>query len=194
VNQRSNVFGYSRILVDADYKRMGGDLLQPFSHAQIQPASYDVRLGSKILRPKPGSVAHPLDLRTSRPADLMEADDIGDHYILRSNECALVATQELVTCPPDMVCSVEGKSTLARCFIAVHSTAGFVDPGYVGTVTLELTNHGPWDFVLYTGMFIAQLRFHWLGITVERPYGSPALGSHYQGATQVKAAEGMRGA
>jgi dCTP deaminase len=186
----SNMYGPPRPLIDADYHRIGHHLLQPFDAARVQPASYDVTLGPKLLRPREPRPQGLLDLRSVRPAELMEEDEVRDGYILRPNQCALVSTNELVSCPADMLCSVDGKSTLGRCFLAVHATAGFIDPGYIGVITLELTNHGPWDFVLYEGMPIAQLRFVWLGVLVDAPYGSPGLGSHYQLNTRVAAAAG----
>lgn len=189
----SNMYGQARALVDADYHRIGSHLIQPFDPAQVQPASYDVTLAPKILRPRHAKEAASrlLDLRDTRPADMMVEDTIGPHgYILLPGTCALVSTKEQVACPADMICSVDGKSTLGRCFLAIHVTAGFIDPGYCGAVTLELVNHGPWDFVLYEGMAIGQLRFTWLGVRADRPYGSPGLNSHYQGSIDVRPAEG----
>ena len=186
----SNMYGQARVLVDSDYHRIGAHLIQPFDSSRVQPASYDVTLGSRILRPKADTHHDRLDLRTMKPGELMEEDDIGDEYILRPGSCALVATAEQIACPADMICSVDGKSTLGRCFLAVHVTAGFVDAGYCGAVTLELVNHGPWNFVLYSGMAIGQLRFTWLAVRVDKPYGSPGLDSHYQGSIDVRAAEG----
>lgn len=193
--QPSNMYGHARTLIDSDYLRIGSHLIHPFDPENVQPASYDVTLGPKILVPQstpavPDPRTTPtLDLRQHKPASLMREALIGDEFILRPGHCALVATAEQVHCPIDMTCSVDGKSTLGRCFLAVHVTAGFVDPGYVGTVTLELVNHSPWAFVLYEGMKIGQLRFSWLNASVSRPYGSPGLGSHYQGSREVRPAE-----
>lgn len=188
----SNMYGAPRVLVDSDYQSMGKHLITPFDPERVQPASYDVTLGPKLLTPihRVVSGMQPeLDLRITKPASLMRSVDIGDGYVLRPGQCALAATAEQINCPSDMVCHVDGKSTLGRCFIAVHVTAGFVDPGFVGVVTLELVNHSPWGFVLYEGMKIGQLRFHWLAKEASRPYGSPGLGSHYQGSLGVRAAE-----
>jgi dCTP deaminase len=188
----SNMYGPPRVLVDSDYHAIGKHLITPFDPERVQPASYDVTLGPKLLTPWGTKAAAPpqeLDLRITKPASLMVPFDIGDGYVLHPRQCALAATAEQIHCPSDMVCHVDGKSTLGRCFLAVHVTAGFVDPGFVGVVTLELVNHSPWDFVLYEGMKIGQLRFHWLAKEASRPYGSPGLGSHYQGSLQVRAAE-----
>ncbi len=197
----SNMYGHPRCLIDADYKRIGAHLIQPFDPARVQPASFDVTLGAELLVPKLTSSqamapligglgrGHRIDLRVDKPGDHMSRVALEEGYTLTQHQAVLAATQEQVRCPNDMICSVEGKSTLARCFITCHVTAGFIDPGYCGAVTLEIVNHGPWDFVLYPGMAIAQLRFHWLGVTPDRPYGSPGLGSHYQGSTSVRPAE-----
>jgi dCTP deaminase len=192
----SNIYGYARVLADVDYHRIGKDLIHPFDPDRVQPASYDVTLGPKLLRPKERSAGSSIagipciDLRRTKPADLMEEFRIGDSYFLAPGACALVSTAEQVSCPSDMIASVDGKSTIGRCFLAVHVTAGFIDPGYVGTVTLELVNHSPWGFVLYEGMKIGQLRFTWLGVEAHRPYGSPGLHSHYQGSLGVRPAAG----
>jgi dCTP deaminase len=191
----SNMYGPARVLVDSDYKRIGAHLITPFDSSRVQPASYDVTLGDTILVPKMARgvsylpEARRLDLRTTKPADLVVRKELGKEYLLHPGDCALVSTAEIINCPSDMICSVDGKSTIGRCFVAVHVTAGFVDSGFVGAVTLELVNHGVWDFVLFPGMAIGQLRFTWLGVEVERPYGSPGLGSHYQGTVGVRAAE-----
>lgn len=188
----SSMYGHPRVLVDTDYRRIGSHLITPFDPRRVQPASYDVTLGPRILLPRAAADGKPqeLDLRSMRPAELMYEGVIGAMgYVLPPRGCALVSTVEAVACPADMICSVDGKSTLGRCFLAVHVTAGFVDPGFVGNVTLELVNHGPFDFVLYPGMSIGQLRFTWLGVQAERPYGSPGLDSHYQGTVGVRAAE-----
>jgi dCTP deaminase len=189
----SNMYGHSTVLIDADYHRIGAHLIQPFTPGQVQPASYDVTLAPRILRTRTFDAPPTLDLSLDDPCALMEADEIGPQgYILRSRECALVATAEQIRCPTDMTCAVDGKSTIGRCFLAIHSTAGFVDPGYCGAITLELMNHAPWDFVLRAGMRIGQLRFFWLGKEVDRAYGTPGLGSHYQGSVEVRAAESTR--
>jgi dCTP deaminase len=83
---------------------------------------------------------------------------------------------------------VEGKSTLGRIFLAVHITAGFIDPGFNGKITLEVVNHGPWNLVLWPGMKIAQISFSKMSKECSKPYGSLGLKSHYQGQNGVTAA------
>lgn len=206
----ANMYGAPRVLLDTDYDRIGPHLIQPFNPRRVQPASYDVTLDRKLLVPSgdpratfsaeaalgvPSSFT--VDLRhdaerswlNKTPAELMHPWEMGDKgFHLTPGRSVLAATAERVTCPDDMICSVDGKSTLGRCWIAIHATAGFIDPGFKGVVTLEITNHGPWTFVLYPGMPIGQLRFQWLGQSVARPYGHPDLGSHYQDSDSVKAA------
>lgn len=195
----SSMYGPARTLIDNDYLRIGPALITPFDPKLVQPASYDVTLHDRVLVPRKES-SHPgwvqpfppplIDLRKSKPSELMEEKPLlREGLVLYPGNCALVCTHETVTCPNDMICSVDGKSTVGRCFLAVHVTAGFIDPGFVGRVTLELVNHGPWGFVLYPGMKVGQLRFTWLAREVDRPYGSPDLGSHYQGSLNVCAAQ-----
>lgn len=193
----SNMYGHSRPLVDTDYLRIGKDLIRPFDPKRVQPASYDVTLSERILRPKTYTefnvYSEPphVDLARVNPAEMMFEDEIGEEgYILEPQRSILGATLEHISCPTDMICSVDGKSTIGRCFIAIHSTAGFVDPGFSGVVTLEITNHGPWSFLLRKHMPIGQLRFTWLGMCVSQGYGSPGLGSHYQNSGDVRAAAG----
>lgn len=191
----SNMYGHARPLIDTDYHRIGSHLIQPFDPQRVQPASYDVTLDPKLLVPKLWGSGHPkpplVDLRNMKPSELMYEHMITEAgYELIPGACVLASTAEQICCPNDMLCSVDGKSTLGRCWIAIHATAGFIDPGYCGTVTLEITNHGPWSFMLYPGLRIGQLRFHWLAMEADRPYGSPGLGSHYQGSVGVRAAQG----
>ena len=93
----------------------------------------------------------------------------------------LSATHESVTLPDDIAARLEGKSSLGRLGLLTHSTAGFIDPGFSGHVTLELSNMATLPIKLYPGMKIGQLCFFWLGSPAEHPYGSTATGSHYQG-------------
>lgn len=131
--------------------------------AQIQPASVDVNLGPHFLSPY---------------------EDHGfiseDLYTLTPGECVLATTAERVEIPPNMVARVEGKSSHGRRFLQIHSTAGFIDPGFRGQITLELTNLSKVSISLVIGEPIAQISFQWVDRRVLRPYGDPELGSHYQ--------------
>jgi dCTP deaminase len=106
-----------------------------------------------------------------------------DPFVIHPGEFALGRTQEYVEIPDDIVSRIEGKSSLGRLGLIVHATAGFVDPGFKGTLTLEITNLTRVPIKLYTGLPIAQLSFMTLDAPAEQPYGSPELGSHYQGQT-----------
>lgn len=191
----SNMFGEPGVLIDRDYLRIGVHLIRPYREEQVQPASYDVTLAPKLLVPRicdERQLRATIDLRRDKPTELFKSMVMGEAgFRLDPGDSVLAATAEQIHCPDDMICSVDGKSTLGRCWLAIHATAGFIDPGYRGAVTLEITNHGPWGFVLYPGMRIGQLRFHWLGKSALRPYGSPGLGSHYQGSEEVRGPEGI---
>jgi dCTP deaminase len=136
---------------------------------QFQPASVDLRMGPDVLRVGPEE-----DVRLQLP---------GANLLLLPGQCALASTLEEVSIPTDMIARVEGKSTWGRQFLMVHSTAGFIDPGFVGQITLELRNIGPKMLSVPPGAFICQISFDWLSYPAERPYGHPALGSRYQGQT-----------
>jgi dCTP deaminase len=132
-------------------------IIIPYDPCLQQPASYDLLLGS-ILADEPWS---------------------GDIYILKTHEFILGSTTEFVNIPNNMVARIEGKSSLARQGLMVH-TAGFIDPGFQGQLTLEIVNHGK-PFPLEKGMKIAQLALQTMDAAALRPYGHPELGSHYQG-------------
>ena len=108
-------------------------------------------------------------------------------FVIHPGVFCLGRTHEWVELPDDVVARIEGKSSLGRLGLIVHATAGFIDPGWKGTLTLELNNLTRVPIKLYPGLLIAQLSFMGLDRPAERPYGSKALGSHYQG--QVAATE-----
>jgi dCTP deaminase len=160
--------------------------IDPFDERRVQPASYDLTLHSEALRVVSG---HPMvDLRSTTPSDYMEKVTIKDGYLLHPGSCLLTSTLESISLGPSIVARVEGKSTLGRLFLSVHITAGFIDPGWNGRITLEMVNHGPLTIVLWPGMKIAQLSFTKMSSESQVPYGSPKLGSHYQGQVGVVAA------
>lgn len=151
-----------------------GDRLEtfgPIERHQVQPASLDVRLaGSFILHPS---------------GETMELDP-NYAFPLRAGQCVLASLVERIQMPPDALARVEGKSSWARHFLTVHS-AGFIDPGFHGDITLELKNDGHSDLHLTPGVMIAQISFQWLAAAAKAPYGSEEVGSHYQnqeGATE----------
>jgi dCTP deaminase len=105
----------------------------------------------------------------------------GDRFVLHAGEFALGSTLEWVAVPNDLVGRLEGKSSLGRVGLIIHSTAGYVDPGFGGQITLELSNLGTVPIMLYPGMRIAQISFETMTTPADRPYASPGLQSRYQG-------------
>jgi dCTP deaminase len=127
-----------------------------------------------------------IDLR-ALPENLTEEVRVrsGDSFVIHPGEFCLGRTLEWVELPNDIVARIEGKSTLGRLGLIVHATAGFCDPGWKGTLTLELHNLTRVPIKLYPGLLIAQLSFMTLDAPAVRPYGSPELGSHYQGQREA---------
>ena len=178
------------VLSDGTIRRLveeGRVVIDPWDPAMVQPASVDLRLGPSF-RVFHNHRAAAIDLRDP-PTNLTEEVVIaGDEpFVIHPGEFALGRTQEYVEIPDDIVSRIEGKSSLGRLGLIVHATAGFVDPGFKGTLTLEITNLTRVPIKLYEGLPIAQLSFMALDVPAEHPYGSPELGSHYQG--QVAATE-----
>lgn len=168
------------LLSDVDIRRevdAGRIVVDPFDPGRVQPSSLDVTLAATLRVP----VAYRcVDLGGPIPDDLtVEAP--ADTYVLRPGEFVLGSTAETLTLPGDVASRLEGRSTLGRLGLAVHATAGYIDPGFSGQVTLEMSNVGPWPLVLRAGQDIGQLVFERMSSPVERPYGSPGLGSKYQG-------------
>jgi len=167
--------------------------LDPWDPAMVQPSSVDVRL-DKFFRlfdnhryPYIDPAAEQPDLTRlvevggSGGASAASGDTAEDRFVLHPGEFVLGSTLETVTLPDDLAARVEGKSSLGRLGLLTHATAGFVDPGFSGHVTLELSNVATLPIILYPGMKIGQLCFFRLSSPAENPYGSAAYGSHYQG-------------
>ena len=155
----------------------------------MQPASVDLRLGSSF-RVFHNHRTSAIDLREP-PTNLTE-EISAEMFVIHPGEFVLGVTEEYVELPDDIVARIEGKSSLGRLGLIVHATAGFVDPGFKGTLTLEITNLTRVPIKLYPGILIAQLSFMTLDAPAERPYGSEALGSHYQGQTAATESRYMR--
>jgi dCTP deaminase len=178
------------VLSDGTIRRLveeGRIGIEPWEPRLVQPASIDLRLGDSF-RVFHNHRVTAIDLREP-PRNLTEEVVIaeGDPFAIHPGEFALGRTLETVQIPDDIVARIEGKSSLGRLGLIVHATAGFVDPGFAGSLTLEITNLTRVPIKLYAGLPIAQLSFMALDAPAERPYGSPELGSHYQG--QVAATE-----
>ena len=155
--------------------------LDPFDPALVQPSSIDVRL-DRYFRLFDNHKYPSIDPSEEQPelTRLIEVD-ADDPFILHPGEFVLASTLEEVALPDDIAARVEGKSSLGRLGLLTHATAGFVDPGFTGHVTLELSNVATLPIKLWPGMKIGQLCFFQLSSPADHPYGSRARGSHYQG-------------
>jgi dCTP deaminase len=155
--------------------------IDPWDPALVQPASVDLRLGDSF-RVFHNHRASAIDLRDP-PSGLTEEVVLEgeESFVIHPGEFCLGRTLEWVELPDDIVARIEGKSSIGRLGLIVHATAGFCDPGWKGTLTLELNNLTRVPIKLYPGLLIAQLSFMALDRPAQRPYGSPDLGSHYQG-------------
>jgi dCTP deaminase len=178
------------VLSDGTIRRLVADgrvRIEPFDDTMVQPASVDLRLGTSF-RVFHNHRITAIDL-ADPPRNLTEHVEVDDDesFVIHPGEFVLGRTQEHVELPDDIVARIEGKSSLGRLGLIVHATAGFVDPGFRGTLTLEITNLTRVPIILWPGKPIAQLSFMTLDQPAERPYGHPDLGSHYHG--QVEATE-----
>ncbi len=160
----------------------GGQIgLDPWDPTMIQPASVDVRL-DRYFRLFNNHRYPVIDPRADQ-SDLTAMVDAGEDepFVLHPGEFVLGATYEKVTLGDSIAARLEGKSSLGRLGLLTHSTAGFIDPGFTGHVTLELSNTATMPILLYPGMKIGQLCFFQLSSPAEKPYGQGATGSRYQG-------------
>jgi dCTP deaminase len=155
--------------------------IEPYDAALLQPSSVDVRV-DRFFRVFHNARYPFIDVKQPQD-DLTEAVEIGDEqpFILHPGEFVLGSTLERVRLPDDLVARLEGKSSLGRLGLLIHSTAGFIDPGWDGHVTLELSNVANLPITIYFGMKIGQISFMQLSEPAETPYGSGELGSKYQG-------------
>lgn len=156
-------------------------VVAPFDQGLVQPSSYNLRL-AKTFRIFKNTKHAFLDVR--KPvADFMELISVKDDepVIIHPREFVLGESIEYFEFPNDIVGRLEGKSSLARLGIIIHTTAGFFDPGFKGTATLEISNLANIPIALYPGMKIGQMSFHYLSTPADVPYGSKKLGSKYQG-------------
>jgi dCTP deaminase len=155
--------------------------LEPFDEAMIQPSSIDFRL-DKFFRVFENHRYPHIDPAQDQSDLTRMVETVGEEpFILHPGEFVLGSTYEVVSLPDDIAARVEGKSSLGRLGLLTHATAGFVDPGFSGHVTLELANVATLPIKLYPGMKIGQLCFFRLSSPAEHPYGSEKYGSRYQG-------------
>ena len=166
------------IRVELDKGRV---VLEPYDPAMIQPSSVDVRMDRYFRVFENHRYPH-IDPAEEQPdlTRLVECEP-DEAFILHPGESVLASTYERVTLPADIAARLEGKSSLGRLGLLTHSTAGWIDPGFSGHVTLELSNVATLPIKLWPGMKIGQLCFFRLSSPAEHPYGSPEYGSRYQG-------------
>ena len=155
--------------------------IEPYDPALLQPSSVDVRV-DRFFRVFHNARYPFIDVREPQE-DLTELVEVDEErpFILHPGEFVLGSTLERIRLPDDLVARLEGKSSLGRLGLLIHSTAGFIDPGWDGHVTLELSNVANLPITLYVGMKIGQLSFVQLTEPAENPYGAALLGSKYQG-------------
>ena len=165
----------------------GRIVVEPLGEGCVQPASVDVHLDRRLLVFRNSRRPY-IDVHEDT-SDLTEMVEIEDDipFILHPGEFVLASTLEHIELPDDLVARLEGKSSLGRIGLLIHSTAGYVDPGWKGHLTLELSNVANLPVTLYYAMKIGQLSYLRLSTPAENLYGSPALGSKYQGQTDPTA-------
>ena len=159
----------------------GRIVLDPFDETLIQPSSIDVRI-SNLFRVFRNHTAAVIDVKQDLTA-LTELVEIpaDQAFMLHPGEFVLGSTLERLAVPDDLVARIEGKSSLGRLGLLIHSTAGFIDAGFDGHITLELANVASLPITLYPGMKIGQVSFMHMTTPADKPYGSGAKGSKYQG-------------
>ena len=172
------------ILSDRDIREQIGSgriEIEPFTPDAVQPSSVDLHLDSRFRVFRNNRYRY-IDVRQEQP-ELTELLEIsGDEpFVLHPGEFVLGSTLERVALPNDLVARLEGKSSLGRLGLLIHSTAGYVDPGWDGNLTLELSNVANLPIALYQGMKIGQISFQKLSSPVEVAYGDARIGSKYRG-------------
>ncbi len=182
------------ILSDRDirkYLEEGKIIIEPLDpEIQIQPSSVDLRLGNefKVFRHMEKAFIDPFSDDVEKYTETIKIKD-GEQFILHPGEFVLACTLERIELPDDLVARVEGRSSLGRLALLIHATAGYVDPGFKGQLTLELSNVGKMPIALRPGMRICQISFEKLSSPAEKPYGHPNRDSKYQnqkGATSSR--------
>jgi dCTP deaminase len=176
--------GGEMVLSDRTIRRLldeGRIGIDPYDDELLQPSSVDVRV-DRFFRVFRNSRYPFIDVKQPMEdlTELVEIDD-DEPFVLHPGEFVLGSTLERITLPDDLVARLEGKSSLGRLGLLIHSTAGFIDPGWDGHVTLELSNVANLPITIYFGMKIGQISFVQMTEPAENPYGSSSIGSKYQG-------------
>jgi dCTP deaminase len=159
----------------------GRVVVEPYDEAMVQPSSVDVRI-DRFFRLFDNHKYEVIDPAAEQP-ELTRTVEVkpDEPFFLHPGEFVLASTYEVVSLPDDVAARLEGKSSLGRLGLLTHSTAGFIDPGFSGHVTLELSNVATLPIKIWPGMKIGQLCFFRLSSAAEHPYGSARYGSRYQG-------------
>ena len=159
--------------------------IDPFDMNMVQPASYDVKLSDTIGTFEYGakSIIDIRDINTLPTIALHKIDE--EPFIMNPGTFILASTHEKFRLPANIAGKVEGRSSLGRLGLQIHSTAGFIDPGFEGAITLELHNLSQAGITLYKNMKIAQIAFHWLKENATYPYGHEILDSKYQNSQGI---------
>src|SRR6187431_89102 len=171
------------VLADRTIARLleeGRIKIDPYDDSLLQPSSVDVRV-DRFFRVFHNNRYPYIDVRKEQEdlTELVEVDD-GTPFVLHPGEFVLGSTLERIRLPDDLVARLEGKSSLGRLGLLIHSTAGFIDPGWNGHVTLELSNVANLPITIYHAMKIGQISFMQLSEPAASPYGAASLGSKYQ--------------
>jgi dCTP deaminase len=172
------------VLSDATIARLlseGRIEIEPYDRSLLQPSSVDVRV-DRLFRVFHNNRYAFIDVKENQEdlTELVEVDD-DQPFVLHPGEFVLGSTLERIRLPDDLVARLEGKSSLGRLGLLIHSTAGFIDPGWDGHVTLELSNVATLPITIYPGMKIGQISFMQMTEPAATPYGSSAIGSKYKG-------------
>ncbi|RPI25489.1 MAG: dCTP deaminase [Actinobacteria bacterium] len=161
----------------------GRIVIDPYDETMVQPSSVDVRCDHhfRVFENHKYASIDPKSPQEDLTSVIAAAEN--DPFMLHPGEFVLGTTLETIGLSDDLVARLEGKSSLGRLGLLIHSTAGFIDPGFKGQVTLELSNVANLPIAIYPGMKIGQISFYAMTTPADHPYGSPALGSKYQGQT-----------
>ena len=166
--------------------------IDPFETSHVQPSSVDLRVGDGFrvfVNHRYGQI-DPRDPQSDLTQLIQVVED--EPFMLHPGEFVLGSTLERVKLGHDVVARLEGKSSLGRLGLLIHSTAGFIDPGFEGHITLELSNVATLPIAIYPGMKIGQISFYQMTTEADLPYGSPELGSKYQGQSGPTASRSHR--
>lgn len=169
------------ILSDKDIKdriEEGSLGIEPFDEDCVQPSTYDLHLGEEFRLFNSHQQSH-IDLKSKFSLTKLVRVDENEGFILHPGEFVLATTEERFRIPTDLAAKLEGKSSLGRLGLVVHATAGYIDPGFEGEITFEMSNMNTVPIVLYPKMRVAQICFFVMSSEVERAYGE--AGNKYQG-------------